>query len=206
MKMHPFDAFWVQTHFCKCTCITKHCFIIFPLYDQRYGQRYFNKIVLNLQSPDPPVCSKKILTSSRLLNIYLTSSLPFIPPPPPFFWCLGTVSVCQSSCDASLYQFPFYIVQDVFNLLPNLNVADLIKAFAGKWIKGANFCVSFIIFHSLLYHISIMCSENKWYDVGYLSFVSRPKCSRSPQLDQQQGEITFFFFLSESSHKLLILV
>ncbi|KAH8496939.1 hypothetical protein H0E87_019603 [Populus deltoides] len=40
-----------------------------------YGQRFFNKIVLNLQSPDPP---------------------------------------------------------DVFNLLPNLNVADLIKAFAVK--------------------------------------------------------------------------
>ena len=110
-----------------------------------------------------------------------------------YWYAFGHCLSLPIFCDASLYQFPFYIVQDVFNLLPNLNVADLIKAFAGKWIKGANFCVSFIIFHSLIYHISIMCSENKWYDVGYLSFVSHPKCSRSPQLDQQQGEITFFF-------------
>jgi hypothetical protein len=29
----------------------------------------------------------------------------------------------------------------VFNLLPNLNVADLIKAFAGKEIKIAKFCL-----------------------------------------------------------------
>lgn len=37
----------------------------------------------------------------------------------------------------------------------------------------------------------LMCSENKWYDVGYLSFFPYPKCSRSSQPDQQQGDIHF---------------
>jgi hypothetical protein len=37
----------------------------------------------------------------------------------------------------------------------------------------------------------LICSKNKWYDVGYLSFFRDPKRNCSPQLDQQQGEIQF---------------
>lgn len=29
---------------------------LIKIMDMGYGQRFFNKIVLNLQSPDPPVC------------------------------------------------------------------------------------------------------------------------------------------------------
>ena len=87
---------------------------LIKIIDMGYGHWFFNKIVfkLNLQSPHLPACSKQHI-----------------------FLCLDTVSVCQSS---DLYEYTFYF-QDVFNLLPNLNVADLIKAFAGKGIKSANF-------------------------------------------------------------------
>lgn len=77
-------------------------------------------------------------------------------------------------------------LQDVFNLLPNLNVAELVKAFSGKLagmpslFQQQNLYHIMLSFNLLSFHSIPSCSENEWYDVGHIPIFTYPKCNCSP--------------------------